>query len=84
MHKQSNKAEIDEMDEIEQHFDEGQNEISLAHGNDENIYSNKTGASSFGKRYFPISNLCSFKMNIVFTFCCPSDVLNIDLNLTET
>ena len=44
MHKQSNKAEIDEMDEIEKHFDEEQNEISLAHGNDQNIYSNKTGA----------------------------------------
>ena len=77
MHKQSNKAEIDEMDEIEQHFDEEQNEISLAHGNDENIYSNKTGRSSFRKKYFPVSNLCSFKMNTMFTYCWPSDVLKL-------
>ena len=60
MHKQSKKAEIDERDEIEKHFDEEQNEISLAHENDENIYSNKSGASSLRKKLFS-----SFKLVFV-------------------
>ena len=50
VHKQSNKEEIDEMNEIEKDFDEEQREGNrdgvLSYRNDENIYSNKASTST--------------------------------------